>query len=257
MTAKPTTNLFSEARQDPIDLPTPQRVLTIGAHPDDAEFGAGGTLAKWAAAGCEISMLIVTDGSKGTWDEGQDPKELIAARRAEQLEAAEKLGATGQIIFGDFVDGELQNDQELQRLIAWWVRKLKPDVVLTFDPWKKYMLHPDHRAIGWGVIDGVVAARDHLFFPDQLVDGVTKHRPQAILLFAPEEADHHEDISSSFETKIDALMCHPSQGTSTMGDAHDSGEARSQFAARIREWSERMGEEAGLDLAESFKLVRP
>ena len=230
MTTKPTTNLFSEARQDPIDLPTPQRVLTIGAHPDDAEFGAGGTLAKWAAAGCEISMLIVT---------------------------AKALGAIGEIVFGDFVDGELQNDRALQRLIALWVRKLRPDVVLTFDPWKKYMLHPDHRAIGWGVIDGVVAARDHLFFPDQLVDGVTKHRPQAILLFAPEEADHHEDISSSFETKIDSLLCHSSQAKTTMGNAHDSSEARREFSARIREWSERMGEAAGLELAESFKLIRP
>ncbi len=257
MTTKPSTNLFSEARRDPIDLPIPERVLTIGAHPDDAEFGAGGTLAKWAEAGCEISMLIVTDGSKGTWDEDQDPGELIAARRAEQRNAAEALGATGELVFGDFVDGELENSQELQRMISEWVRRLKPDVVLTFDPWKKYMMHPDHRAIGWGVIDGVVAARDHLFFPDQLTDGLTKHRPQAILLFAPEEADHHEDISSSFETKIDALMCHSSQGKTTMGDAHDSGEARELFAARIREWSERMGELAGLELAESFKLLRP
>jgi LmbE family N-acetylglucosaminyl deacetylase len=257
MTTKPATNLFSEAREDPIDLPTPQRALTIGAHPDDAEFGAGGTLAKWAAAGCEISMLIVTDGSKGTWDEDQDPAELIDARQAEQLDAAKALGATGDIIFGEFVDGELQNDRELQRLVSLWVRRLRPDVVLTFDPWKKYMLHPDHRAIGWGVIDGLVAARDHLFFPDQLVDGLTKHRPEAVLLFAPEEADHYEDISSSFEAKIEALLCHSSQGKSTMGDAHDSSEARREFSARIRKWSERMGEEAGLELAESFKLIRP
>ena len=257
MSTKPSTNLFSEARKDPIDLPIPDRVLTIGAHPDDAEFGAGGTLAKWAAAGSEISMLIVTDGSKGTWDEAQNPDELIEARRSEQLDAAKALGATGEIVFGDFVDGELENNRDLQRLISLWVRRLEPDVVMTFDPWKKYMLHPDHRAIGWGVIDGVVAARDHLFFPEQLTDGVTKHRPQAILLFAPEEADHFEDIGASFETKIDALLCHSSQGTTTMGDAHDSGDARAQFSARIREWSERMGEEAGLELAESFKLLRP
>ncbi|HEY5651306.1 MAG TPA: PIG-L deacetylase family protein [Acidimicrobiia bacterium] len=257
MTAKPSTNLFSEARQDPIDLPTPERVLTVGAHPDDAEFGAGGTLAKWAAEGCEISMLIVTDGSKGTWDEHQDPAHLIAARRSEQRAAAEALGARGDIVFGDFVDGELENNRELQRLIALWVRRVKPDVVMTFDPWKKYMLHPDHRAIGWGVIDGIVAARDHLFFPDQLVDGLTKHRPQAILLFAPEDADHHEDISTSFETKIDALLCHSSQARTTMGDANDSPEARAEFTARIRGWSVRMGEAAGLELAESFKLLRP
>ena len=257
MTSKPATNLFSEARLDPIDLPTPNRVLTIGAHPDDAEFGAGGTLAKWAAAGCEISMMIVTDGSKGTWDEEQDPAELIAARRAEQRNAAQTLGATGELVFGDYVYGVLENGRELQRFISLWVRRLKPDVVLTFDPWKKYMMHPDHRAIGWAVIDGIVAARDHLFFPDQLTDGLTKHRPEAILLFVPDEADHHEDISSSIDTKIEALLCHSSQARTTMGNASESDEAREQFSERIRHWSARMGEDAGLDLAEAFKLLRP
>lgn len=251
------TRMFSEARTDDEPLPIPDRVLTIGAHADDAEFGAGGTLAKWAQAGAEISMLIVTDGSKGSWDENQVQSELIAARRAEQQAAADTLGVSGQIIFGDYVDGELENDRSLRELIALWIRRIRPDIVLTFDPWKRYMLHPDHRAIGWGVIDGVVAARDHLFFPDQLTDGLTKHRPGAILLFAPDEADHYEDITSTFDTKIDALLCHSSQAHTTMGDAQTSETARQQFTQRIRNWSERMGAEAGFDLAESFKLLRP
>lgn len=253
----PSTNLFSEARLDPVDLPIPERVLTIGAHSDDAEFGAGGTLAKWASAGCEISMMIATDGSKGSWDPEQDLNELIGARREEQLHAAEVLGVTGEIVFGGFTDGELENSRALREFISLGIRRLRPDVVMTFDPWKRYMLHPDHRAIGWGVIDGIVAARDHLFFSDQLVDGLTKHRPQAILLFAPDEADHHEDISASFGVKIEALLCHSSQGQTTMGDAQTSADARDQFVARIREWSERVGRDAGLELAESFKLIRP
>lgn len=251
------TNMFSEARVDDEALPTPKRVLTIGAHADDAEFGAGGTLAKWAADGADISMLIVTDGSKGSWDENQVQSELIAERRAEQQASADMLGVTGQIIFGDYVDGELENDRSLRELIALWIRRVRPDVVLTFDPWKRYMLHPDHRAIGWGVIDGVVAARDHLFFPEQLTDGLTKHRPEAILLFAPDEADHYEDITGTFDIKIEALLCHSSQAHTTMGDAQSSETAREHFEKRIREWSERMGAESGFELAESFKLLRP
>jgi len=257
MTQPAKTKMFSEVRDEPATLPTPERVLTIGAHCDDAEFGAGGTLAKWAEAGAEISMLIVTDGSKGTWDPDQNPAELIESRRSEQHAAAEALGATGEIGFLDYVDGELTNDRTLREQISLWIRRLRPDVVLTFDPWKRYMLHPDHRAIGWAVVDGVVAARDHLFFPDQLRDGVTKHRPQALLLFVPDEADHFEDIGSSFDTKIRALLCHSSQGHTTMGDAHHSADARELFEKKIRQWSEEVGRAAGLELAEAFKLIRP
>lgn len=254
---KPTTNMFSEARSDPIDLPTPERVLTIGAHSDDAEFGAGGTLAKWAAAGSEISMLIVTDGSKGSWDPDVDQATLIASRRVEQRRAADALGVTGELVFLDYIDGELENSREVQESVALWIRKLRPDVVMSWDPWKRYMMHPDHRAMGWAVIDGVVAARDHLFFPHQLTDGLEKHRPQAVLLFAPDEADHWEDVADSFDTKIEALLCHSSQTHTTMGDATTSKEARDAFEARIRSWCEAMGEPRGMPLAEAFKLLRP
>lgn len=257
MTKETSTKMFSEVRDEPSSLPTPERALTIGAHPDDAEFGAGGTLAKWAGAGTEISMLIVTDGSKGTWDEGQDPADLAAARRSEQSLAAKTLGATGEVVFLDRVDGELENDRGLREQIALWIRRLRPNVVLTFDPWKRYMLHPDHRAIGWAVVDGVVAARDHLFFPDQLTDGLTKHRPDALLLFVPDEADHFEDITESFDTKISALLCHSSQGHTTMGDAQDSEEAREMFTARLRNWAELSARETEFELAEAFKLIRP
>ena len=257
MTKETSTKMFSEVRDEPSSLPTPERVLTIGAHPDDAEFGAGGTLAKWADAGAEISMLIVTDGSKGTWDEEQAPEDLAAARRSEQSNAAAALGATGEIVFLDRVDGELENDRELREQISLWIRRLKPDVVLTFDPWKRYMLHPDHRAIGWAVVDGVVAARDHLFFPDQLTGGLTKHRPDALLLFVPDEADHFEDIAETFDTKIRALLCHSSQGHTTMGDAQTSEEAREMFTSRLRDWAEISARSTEFELAEAFKLIRP
>jgi LmbE family N-acetylglucosaminyl deacetylase len=251
------TNLFSEARRESTPLDVPERALVIAAHPDDAEFGAGGTLAKWADAGCEVSLLIATDGSKGTWNPDQDQSDLIAARQDEARKAAEVLGATGELVFLDHVDGELIHSMELRAEVALWIRRLRPDVVLSWDPWRRYMLHPDHREIGWGAVDGVVAARDHLFFPEQLTDGLTKHRPQAILLFAADEVDHFEDVSSTFDQKIEALLCHSSQAHTTMGDAHEDPVARKAFEDRMREWCASMGEPVGLELAEAFKLLRP
>jgi LmbE family N-acetylglucosaminyl deacetylase len=251
------TNLFSEARRESVTLEVPERALVIASHPDDAEFGAGGTLAKWAAAGCEVSLLIATDGSKGTWNPDQDQRELIAARQDEARKAAEVLGATGELVFLDHIDGELIHSMELRAEVALWIRRLRPEVVLSWDPWRRYMLHPDHREIGWGAIDGVVAARDHLFFPEQLTDGLTKHRPDAILLFAADEVDYYEDIASTFDTKIEALLCHSSQSHTTMGNAQEDPDARKAFEDRMREWCGSMGEPVGLELAEAFKLLRP
>lgn len=252
------TNLYADiGGRGPAGLSTPARALTIGAHPDDAEFGAGGTLARWAAEGCEVSMLVVTDGSKGTWDSSLSPAQLVAMRREEQQRAAERLGATGEIIMLGHPDGELQYSMELRRELCLWIRQLRPDVVLTHDPWKRYMLHPDHRVTGIAAVDGVVAARDHLFFPDQLTGGLTKHRPQHLLFWAADEPDHFEDISSTFDAKVSALLCHSSQTETTMAGAGTGEEARAAFAQRIAAWASRLGEPAGLAAAESFKLVTP
>jgi LmbE family N-acetylglucosaminyl deacetylase len=252
------TNLFSEARREPPEpLETPGRVLAIAAHPDDTEFGAGGTLAKWAGAGTEVSILVATDGSKGTWDPALDPDELVERRRVETRAAAEVLGATGEVVFLDHVDGELRHSPALQEELASWIRRLRPEVVLSWDPWRRYMLHPDHREIGWGACDAVVAARDHLFFPHQLVDGLTKHRPDAILLWAADEPDYWEDVSGTFDRKIGALLCHSSQTETTMQNAHTDEEGLEQFSQRVRDWCASMGEPVGLPLAESFKLLRP
>lgn len=239
-----------------VPLDPPARALTIGAHPDDAEFGAGGTLARWSAAGCEVTMLIVTDGSKGTWDHTLNPDELTRIRREEQQRAAEVIGATETIML-DHRDGELEYSMTLRAELCLWVRRLRPNVVLTHDPWRRYMLHPDHRVTGWAAIDGVVAARDHLFFPEQLADGLAEHRPEALMLWAADEADHWEDIADTFDQKIDALLCHSSQGATTMGNAHESTEHRREFSGRLREWANQQGMPAGLDAAEAFKVIRP
>lgn len=247
------TNLYDDARTSATGLATPSSAMTIGAHPDDAEFGVGGTLARWARDGCEVTILVVTDGSKGTWDESLPTADLVAARRDEQERAAGILGA-GQVIHLDHVDGQLEHSMALREELCRWIRTVRPQVVIGHDPWRRYMLHPDHRAAGMGLIDGVVAARDHLFYPDQ---GLDKHRPEAILLWQADEPDHHEDISSTFATKIEALLCHSSQTSTTMGNAGDSEEARAAFTERVRRVAARHGEPVGLELAETFKLIRP
>ena len=247
-----TQGYFAEPTPRPAALEVPTRAMTIGAHPDDAEFGAGGTLARWTAEGCEVLLLVVTDGSKGTWDHTLDPAELVKTRRAEQNRAAKVLGVAETVML-DFRDGELEYTMELRELLCLQIRRFRPDVVLTHDPWRRYMLHPDHRVTGWAALDGVVAARDHLFFPDQ---GLDEHRPESLLLWRAAEPDYWEDISATFNAKLAALLCHESQHHTTMGDA-GSGEAeREAFEQRVREYARTQGAPVGLEAAEAFKRIR-
>ncbi len=251
------TNLHAELRDGPPQhLGTPRRALAIGAHPDDAEFGAGGTLARWARGGCRVTIVVLTDGSKGSWDPAADPAALVAARRAEAERAADVLGAAA-IEFLDGIDGELQPVPELKERLAYAIRRHRPAVVLGHDPWQRYQIHPDHRSAGWLTTDAVVAAREQSFYRDQLSDGVEPHRPAALLLWSPDEPNHWEDISTTLETKVAALLCHASQGETTMGDAQRGGAAKQAFEERIVEWAARAGSPASLTAAEEFRRLKP
>jgi LmbE family N-acetylglucosaminyl deacetylase len=237
-----------------VDLPTPGRALAIGAHSDDVEFGCGGTLAKWAAAGGAVHLLVLTDGSKGTWDPDADLAALVATRRREQEAAAAELGLSGVEIL-DVPDGELQSGLPERALVVAAIRRIRPDVVLGHDPWKRYRLHPDHRHAGWLVLDGVAAARDHHYFPDQRLPA---HRPDRILLFEAEIVDHLERVGPELDAKVRALLCHHSQWRSTMGiDAegpHAAAE-RASFEARVRREVDAAGRGPGTGPAEGFKLI--
>ncbi len=237
------------------NVPTPKRALAIAAHPDDVEFGAGGTVAKWASEGCEVSIMVCTDGSKGTWDPTTDEAKLIATRQVEQRAAAKALGATGEVVFLGHTDGELDSSLAERAEVALWIRRLKPDIVLGHDPWKRYRLHPDHRHAGLLTVEGVVAARDPKFFPDQ---GVAHHRPDMILLFEADEPDHAEDVTGFFDPKFNALACHETQHETTML-ASNPNEAQSadltDFKARVEAKLRAAGQAAGFDQAEIFKLI--
>lgn len=235
-----------------VDLPVPQVALAIGAHPDDIEFGCGATLAKWAAAGCAVHHLVLTDGSKGTWDAAADHDTLVAARQDEQRAAARVLGG-GDVTFLGYVDGELGSGLDARRQVSDVIRRVEPGVVLGHDPWRRYRLHPDHRNAGWLTVDGVVAARDPLFFPES---GLAPHRPSALLLWEADEPNHVEDAGSTTDVKVEALLAHRSQHRSTMGidDPHGRRGA-DEFAERVRAQLAAHGALAGIGAGEAFHLL--
>lgn len=231
------------------DLPTPSSALAIAAHPDDVEFGCGATLAKWAASGCVIHHLVLTDGSKGTWDADADTRALVERRMVEQRAAAQRLGGdrAGEVIFLHRTDGELSSDLATRGEVARVIRQLRPEVVLGHDPWKRYRLHPDHRHAGLLACEGIVAARDPHFFREH---HLAPHRPSHLLLWEADEANHAEEVSGFIEHKLAALRAHESQFESTMGGVDDA--ALRRFEERITSRLVDLGQRWGCAAAEVF-----
>jgi LmbE family N-acetylglucosaminyl deacetylase len=245
-------------------LEVPSRVLAIGAHPDDIEFGGGATLARWAARGCQIHYLVLTDGSKGTWDPGTDQSELVAIRQMECRAAAAVIDghpdatvADDRVLFLGEVDGELRNDEATRRAVVAHLRRIQPELVLLHDPWRRYRLHPDHRTAGFLTVDAVVAARDPLYFPGI---GPAPHRPRELLLWEADQPNHVEDATGFDGTKIEALLRHRSQHRSTMAvdsddEAVDGAVSAGAFAERVRRQLAEHGSLAGLPSGEAFHLI--
>jgi LmbE family N-acetylglucosaminyl deacetylase len=238
-----------------VNLPTPASALAIVAHPDDAEFQCGATLAAWAAAGCVVHHLVCTDGSKGTWDADADIVALVALRQQEQRAAAKALGASGEQVFLANVDGALSSGLEQQAEVCRVIRELRPEVVLGHDPWRRWRLHPDHRNAGFLCTDGVVAARDPHFFKDQ---GLPHHRPSAILLFECEEPDLAVDVTGFVDAKVAALLEHRSQFVTThdITDADDAAQV-ARFRRHIDDRLAANGARVGVRHAELFRLLTP
>jgi LmbE family N-acetylglucosaminyl deacetylase len=234
-------------------FPRPDSALAIIAHPDDAEFQCGATLAKWAAGGTVVHHLVCTDGSKGSWDPHIDQTALVTARKAEQIAAARRMDSGGSVIFLDQVDGELQSDLTIRSQVSLVIRQLRPHVVLGHDPWKRYRLHPDHRHAGLLAVEGIVAARDPFFFPEHDLE---PHRPHALLLFEAEQPDHAEDVEGWESAKAAALLEHRSQFETThrIQDPNDLDQIK-DFESRIRKELETNGKSCGLKSAELFKAI--
>ena len=219
----------------------PLTAMVIVAHPDDAEFLCGGTVAKWCAQGWTVYYVLATSGDKGTHDSALSAQELAALREQEQRAACRVLGVK-DVIFLGYPDGFLKPDAELRGEIVRLLRRYRPDVVLTWDGFRQGFNHSDHRAVGIAVRDAVYpAVRDHLYYADHAAEGLDAHQVNEMLLAGSDDPDYHVDVSAHMETKLEAILCHGSQ----------IGGRSPEEIRRI--WQERMRSARSGRLTESFK----
>ncbi len=229
----------------------PKSAMSIHAHPDDQDFTVAGTLAKWAAAGCEITTVIITDGSAGSNDPAHDAnykKTLASIREQEQIAANTRLGVRNTI-FMHQSDGELEPTVALRKEITKLIRRNKPEVVITGDPQavfygSGYINHPDHRAAAQlALYAAFPSAGSRLLFADLLAEGYEPHNVKRVYIHGSEQPDTWVDISETIDTKIEALKLHVSQL-----DTHDVDDW-------LRQWAEEEGKERGLPYAEAYKVM--
>ena len=226
----------------------PKVVLGVAAHPDDLEFSAAGSVARWVNEGATVYYFILTDASKGTSDRSLTREQLRDMRRDEQRQAAQILGVK-EVFFADYEDGTLECTPQVKKDIARMIRKLQPDTVICMDPSAIYYAnfgminHPDHRAAGQATLDAVYPlARDHLSFPELLNDEhLEPHKVKHILMTGFEGQNYSIDISATFDTKLKALAAHKSQ----VGDLNTLSE-------RMRQMASKVGSPIGAQYAESF-----
>jgi len=195
----------------------PKVVLGVAAHPDDLEFAAAGSMAKFISEGATGYYLVLTNANKGTNDRSMQPDQLRDIRRNEQQEAGKVLGLA-DVFYCDYDDGMLECSMDVKRDIVRAIRRVKPDVVIAMDPTMVYdashglINHPDHRAAGQATLDAVYPlARDHLSFPELLQEGFEPHKTPTVLLSHFGQENYFVDISSHMETKVQALRAHASQ----------------------------------------------
>jgi LmbE family N-acetylglucosaminyl deacetylase len=187
--------------------------MVIMAHPDDAEFICGGTIARLAAEGCVIHYVLVTSGNRGSHDAAMTMERLAEIREEEQRHAASALGVQ-EVTFLGHNDGEVEVNLALRRELVHAIRQWKPDVMFTFDPWRRYEIHPDHRAVGECALDALASARMPMYFPEQLNEAIVEHRLRQVYLFSTDQPNFWVDVSDFFEKKLEALHCHVSQMSS-------------------------------------------
>ena len=193
-----------------------KRALVVAAHPDDSEFGCGGTARLWSDEGWEFHYLVCTDGSKGSSDPSLLPEQLVPRRREEQRAAARRLGVK-DVFFLGYQDGELTYSRELLGDVVRHIRRIKPFAVFTHDPEAifvrdSFVNHSDHRCAGLVAVDAVYpAARDRWNFPEQIEEGLEPHNVKEIYIWGSEKANFIVDISDVVELKIQALLEHRTQ----------------------------------------------
>ena len=226
----------------------PERVMVVAAHPDDAEMGAAATVATWIRAGAQAFYLITTNGDKGTDEPDVTPEELAPIRDRETRAAAAAVGVSEVQILPNR-DGELFYNYEFRGQVVYWIRKWRPNVVMTHDPSVMFsdfgVNHADHRATGAAALDAVYPfARGPWQYPDHLAQGLQPHKVDEMLFWGSGQANVWVDVSDGIDLKIAALRCHVSQ----FSDLERTGNMS-------RERAERAGQEYGVPYAEAFRRL--
>jgi LmbE family N-acetylglucosaminyl deacetylase len=229
-----------------IEATTPERALAVFAHPDDPEVACGGTLARWAALGSEVHLVIACRGEKGSFDPHADPDALAASRADEVARAADVLQLASVEHLG-YGDGEIENDAALRARLIEIVRRRRPDALVAPDPTAiffgdSYVNHRDHRQLGWCVLDTIVPAASPLYVPE----AGSAHQVALVLLAGSLDADAWVDIGAVLHTKVAAVACHESR---LGGDPDLVAELLEHRAAEE-------GRRAGIDHAEGFRRLR-
>jgi LmbE family N-acetylglucosaminyl deacetylase len=228
------------------------RLLVVTAHPDDVDFGAGGTIAQLTDSGVEVGYCIVTDGDAGGFDPSV-PRSAIGGIRQREQTAAAKVLAVDHLRFLGYPDGAVQATLQLRKDISREIRRFKPDVVMTQNPnWdftRIYGSHPDHRYTGEAALCAVYPdARNPFTFTDLLDEGFEAHTAwQVWIMGGGDQPNKFVDTTSVFDRKIEALLCHESQHQNADG-----------MKVRVRAWNEQLAQQGGLPAghtAEAFRVV--
>lgn len=231
----------NDPQQEP---PVPSRILVVTAHPDDADFGFSGSVAKWIAAGAEVVYVLATSGDKGSPNPDDIPAQVAATREQEQLNAARVLGLK-EVVFLRQPDGGVEDTPALRGLVVREIRRFKPQRVVTMDPFRRPHTHRDHRTIAQVTMDAVFPyARDHLHYPEHIAEGFPPHIVEEVLLHGSADADFIEDVTDFWETKLAAGREHVSQIRDIEG-----------FELRRRQEAERLRSEGDGRLYERFKRI--
>jgi len=221
------------------------RVMVVTPHPDDAEIGAGGTIASWIRQGREVIYVVCTNGDKGSSDLDMTSERLAKIREQEQREAAKLLGVS-EIIFLGHPDAGLEDTPVFRGELVRLIRKHRPDMVITADPYRRYLWHRDHRITSIVTLDAIFPyARDHLSYPEHIAEGLAPHKVKEVYFWGSEEPDTFIDITEAFSLKLAAIMCHASQ----VG----------QRAELLKQWVEeraaQVGQSQGIPMAEAFRRI--
>jgi LmbE family N-acetylglucosaminyl deacetylase len=231
-----------------------ERALVVFAHPDDAEFTCGGTIAAWTRDGTDVSYVCVTDGSAG-WNGPDLGREEIARIREEELREAAAILEVETVVFLGYPDGSLEPTLDLRRALTREVRRFRPDVIVAPDPsalWSKdrtYINHPDHRAVGEAMLAVVaVDSPTRPQFPELLGEGLEPHKVRTLWLpLWAADGDTRVDISETIDLKVKAVRTHRSQ-MENMGEF--------DIDAKLREYATRVGAHGGLQYAEAFRTFK-